>query len=167
MLDNDNNNNINNWLLWLWSFWYQILAVLLPIRSFLVTRYSVTYVDIVAILTELMFGCVLFHAIWPDLQWQLTFLINPNIIEIKRLLFPGLGQTQACKFFLSNDVTRVLKMELFQLKNFERTCAHDITWWEEPVLYLKNLRACICPNPVKSKPSISITLINPVTVLKL
>ena len=89
MLDNDNNNNINNWLLWLWSFWYQILAVLLPIRSFLVTRYSVTYVDIVAILTELMFGCVLFHAMWPDLQWQLTFLINPNIIEKKTFAIPG------------------------------------------------------------------------------
>ena len=30
-------------------------------------------------------------------------------------------------FFPSSEVTRVLKMELLQLKNFERACVHDVT----------------------------------------
>ena len=55
------------------------------------------------------------------------------------------------RFFTSSEVTRVLKTELFQLKNFERTRLMTS-------LDGKNLHASVCPNPGNSKPSISITL---------
>ena len=45
-------------------------------------------------------------------------MIRPvNVIEIEGLLFLEFGQMQVCKFFPSSEVTRVIKMEFFQLKN--------------------------------------------------
>ena len=53
------------------------------------------------------------------------------LIEKEGWLFPGFGQTQVPSgvfkwFFPSSEVTRVLKMELYQLKNVERTRIHDV-----------------------------------------
>ena len=60
------------------------------------------------------------------------------LLKLQDWLFPqlhGMG-AEWCfqvknRFFPSSEVMRVLKMELFQLKNFERAHVHDITWWEE------------------------------------
>ena len=57
---------------------------------------------------------------------------------------------QMHKCFPSSEVTRVLKMQLFQLKNFERACGHDVTWWEEPVLYLIYLKTPLGTHAVKN-----------------
>ena len=42
------------------------------------------------------------------------------------------------------------QMELFQFKIFERAHAHDITWWEEPVLYLIYLKTPLGTHAVKN-----------------
>ena len=44
-------------------------------------------------------------------------ILPVNVIEIEGLLFLEFGQMQVRKFFPSSEVTRVIKMELFQLKN--------------------------------------------------
>ena len=60
------------------------------------------------------------------------------LLKLQDWLFPQLhGMGAECcfqvknRFFPSSEVTRVLKMELFQSKNFERASAHDVTRWEE------------------------------------
>ena len=78
----------------------------------------------------------------------------PKFIEIEGLLFPGFGPMRALHRKLKSEVTRVLKMELFQLKKFEHA-------WLMMSLDGKNLRAGVCPNPGNSKPSISIMLTLP------
>ena len=40
-------------------------------------------------------------------------------------------------------------MQLFQLKNFERKQAHDVTLWEELVLYLIYLKTPLGTHAVK------------------
>ena len=72
------------------------------------------------------------------------------LLKLQGWLFPGFGQKQMRKFFPSSEVTRVLKMELFQLKHFERTHTHDVTWWEEPVLYLIYLKTPLGTHAVKN-----------------
>ena len=72
------------------------------------------------------------------------------LLKLQGWLFRGFGQTQVRKFFPLSEVTRVLKMQLFQLKIFERACARDVTWWEELVLYLIYLKTPLGTHAVKN-----------------
>ena len=44
---------------------------------------------------------------------------------------------RALKFFPSSDVMSENVLKIFQLKELHFEHPHDLTWWEEPVLYLK------------------------------
>ena len=68
--------------------------------------------------------------------------LYPTLLKLQGWLFLQLHGIFHCmgaewcfqvknRFFPSSEVMRVLKMELFQLKNFEHVLTHDVTWWEE------------------------------------
>ena len=76
------------------------------------------------------------HSLMRQTQfvWMTLELGRSNVTKIKVGYSQVLAQCAHSMenwFFPSSEVTRVLKMELFQLKNFECARVHDITWWEE------------------------------------